>query len=241
MRRLHVWLPVDSTAGPATPALTSIYATEGEEALQKYYYQGGRYHLWGTLFLLPPLLIFAHDLILLYVGSTYLDAAAVMTVLLIIYPFHWASAMFYQIAYATEKIRAFNVTSIGLALTAGAAMYYFVAVQDMGAIGAAYGMATGFILTQVLLIWPMGLRLVKGSWKVFVVQTMVPGLIPFLGAIVLCTLYGEMLGVDTWLKFAGGCGVSAISYIAILIMFCLGADDQAVLQDIKDKLRKRVR
>ena len=230
-----------AAAGPATPALTAIYATEGEEALQKYYYQGGRYHLWGTLFLLPPLIIFARDLILLYVGATYLDAATVMIVLLIIYPFHWASAMFYQIAYATEKIQAFNVTSIGLALTAGAAMYYFVALRDMGAVGAAYGMATGFILTQVLLIWPMGLRLVKGSWKVFILRTIIPGAIPFLGAVVLCTLYGQVLGVDSWLKFFGGCGVSAIGYIAILIVFCLGADDRAVLKDIKGKLRKRTR
>lgn len=230
-----------AAAGPATPALTSIFATQGEEALQKYYYQGGRYHLWGTLFLLPPLIIFAHDLIILYVGETYLEAATVMIVLLIIYPFHWATAMFYQIAYATEKIKAFNITSIGLALTSGAAMYYFVAMRDLGAAGAAYGMATGFIATQIFLIWPMGLRLVKGSWRVFLRETMMPGLVPFLSALGLCVIYDQVIGSDSWLKFIGGCAVSAIGYIAVLLLTCLDDIDRTILQDMKGKLRRRMK
>lgn len=221
-----------AAAGPATPALTSIFATEGEEALQKYYYRGGRYYLWGTLFLTPPLIVFAEPLIQLYIGKAYLTAGTVMIVLLMIYPFQWASAMFYQIAYATGKIKAYNITSIGLALTASVAMYYFVGVQKMGAVGAAYGMAAGFIVTQVFLIWPMGLRLVKGKWRIFLRQTLAPGLLPFAGALAACGLFGLVFPVDSWLKFFLGCGASAITYVILLITFCLDPTDRKMFQTL---------
>jgi len=225
-----------AAAGPATPALTSIYATEGEEALQKYYYQGGRYYLWGTLFLTPPLIVYSEQLIQLYVGDTYLSAAFVMVILLMIYPFQWASAMFYQIAYAIGRIKSYNITSIGLALTAGAAMYYFVAVRDLGAAGAAYGMATGFILTQLLLIWPMGLRLIHGSWRIFARQTIWPGLLPFAGSILSCIGFAQLVALDTWFKFGVGCFVSAIAYFVVLLLFSLNDEDKEIVQKLKRKV-----
>ena len=225
-----------AAAGPATPALTSIFAIEGERALQKYYYQGGRYYLWGTLFLTPPLFVFAQEMILLYIGDTYLASASVMIILLAMYPFVWASGMFYQIAYATGKIRSYNITSIGLALTASAAMYYFVAIADLGAMGAAYGMAVGFIGTQVLVIWPMGLRLIKGQWGIFLRKTIVPGLVPFIAALLACALYRHLLEINTWTLFGAGCILSAIVYLLMLYLFCLDDEDREIIQ----KLRRKV-
>lgn len=218
-----------SAAGPATPALTALYATEGETALQGLYYRGGRYHLWGTLFLTPPLIAFAEPLIRLYVGSTYLQAATVMVLLFAAYPFNWAAAMFYQIAYAIGRIRAYNVCSIALAVSAIVFMYYFVAIREMGAVGAALGMATGFGVAQILVIWPFGLRLIQGSWAFFLRRTLLPGLAPFAVTLAVCSLYGLAVPIDNWLRFAIGCLISAVVYIAILVGFCLDETDKGMV------------
>ncbi|MFA5581478.1 MAG: hypothetical protein WDA25_05945 [Paracoccaceae bacterium] len=219
---------VAAAAAPATPALTTIYATEGESALQVFYYRGGRYYLWVTLFLLPPLLVFAQELMVLYVGSRYAAAGMVMVLTLAPYPFHWASGMFYQIAYAVGRIRAFNIYSLGLGAASLAGMWYFVVIRDMGAIGAALGLGAAAALVHLLIIWPAGLWLVKGRWRDFGRRTLLPGMVPFAAAVGACVLYGQAVPVDSWLRFFAGCGISAVVYVAALAL-CTEAEDKALL------------
>lgn len=232
---------IQAAAGPATPALTALYATEGEAALQEFYYRGGRYHLWAALFLTPPLIIYAEPLIRLYVGGSYIEAAMVMLLLLASYPFNWASAMFYQIAYATGRIRAYNICSIALAITAMAGMYYLVAVRDMGAIGAAWGMAGGFGLAQLVIIWPFGLRLVHGSWRRFLRSTLLPGMAPFLAALLACWLFELVLPVDSWLRFFMGCGISALVYLGVLLGLCLDLSERQTMHQMLRRITQRTK
>lgn len=230
-----------AAAGPATPALTALYATEGEGALQDHYFRGGRYHLWGTLFLVPPLAVHAEPLIRLYVGETYLEAAAVMVILFLLYPLQWSNAMFYQIAYAIGRIRAYNVFSIILAAAGLAAMYLFVAVLDMGAVGAALGMTLGFGAVQVGLLWPMGLKLVNGSWRRFLGQTLVPGMLPFLAACLATWLWGLAVPIAGWAAFAGACAVSAAVYLAVMLGATLDPTDKALALAALRKVTRRFR
>lgn len=229
-----------AAAGPATPALTTIYATEGAAALTSFYYRGGRYHLWGTLLPVGPLIVFAEPLIQLYVGDTYLAAAGVIVVLMLIYPAVWSSAMFYQIAYAIGRIRAYNICSIALAISAFAAMYYFVAIEEMGAIGAAYGMAAGFIGAQVVIIWPMGLRLVKGRWDMFFRLVLLTGLAPFVAATVVAWVFAQLVDITTWTALIGGSALSALVYLAVILAVCLDPTDRDLLRGFVGKLRRRI-
>ena len=237
---LQIQKLITAVSVPSMPELTALYARQGEAALKPLYYRGGRYFLWGSLFLTPPLIIFAPALITLYVGETYARAAVVMATLLAIYPFTWASAMYYRIAYAIGRIKAYNIYSVALSVAALAGMYLFVAVLDMGAVGAAYGLAAGFILANLTIIWPMGLRLVHGNWATFIRATLLPGLLPFLAALAACWTFGRAVDIDSWLRFGLGCLLSAVVYSAVLLAACLDKDDTALLARLLAKLRRKL-
>lgn len=229
---------VSAAVAPATPALTTLYADEGESALHTFYYRGGRYHLWIALFLLPPLLVYARELIVLYAGARYLSAAGVMVLTLAAYPFIWANAMFYQIAYAIGRISAFNMFSMLLGPSSFAAMWYFVVIRDMGAIGAALGLGSAAALVQLLVLWPAGLRLVRGSWRAFVRRTLLPGLLPFGVALAACTVFGAIVTIDSWARFFAGCMMSALVYLAVM-MLSLRPEDRALVARARARIRAR--
>ena len=123
---LQIQKLVQVVAVASTAELTALYATKGEAALRPLYYTGGRYFLWGSLFLVPPLVAFSEQLITLYVGGEFLQAALVMVVVFAIYPFSFASSMYHRIAYAVGRIRAYNMYSVLLSLAALAFIYVFV-------------------------------------------------------------------------------------------------------------------
>ena len=235
IRRLVV-----AASTPAKPALTTIYATEGESALQSFYYRGGRYYLWAAMFLVPPLLVFAYPLIDLYVGERYLQAATVMIVLLATYPFTWASGMFYEIAYSVGRIKAFNLCLLMLSLTALAGMWYFVVMRDMGAMGASLGLGAAHVLVYLFVMWPTGLWLVKGAWSVFIRKALVPGLAPFATAIFACLAYAEAFPISGWLGFFAGCGLSMLIYVFVLVAICLDDTDRKLVKRAGQKIRARL-
>ncbi|WP_172300497.1 lipopolysaccharide biosynthesis protein [Pseudoruegeria sp. HB172150] len=231
-------LAVAATA-PAKPALTTIYATEGEDSLQKFYYLGGRYYLWVTLFLLPPLLVFAYPLIELYAGARYLKAAPVMVMLLGVYPFVWASGMFYEVAYSVGRIRSFNICIMILSLAALGGMWYLVVIRDLGALGAAMGLSGSYAIVHLLIMWPAGLWLVKGTWPVFVGETLVRGIAPFVAACLACAAFGYVFPITSWGGFFLGSAVSALVYPAVLIGLCLSESDKVLMQRAVHKIRGR--
>jgi len=230
---------VVAAEAPAKPALTTIYATEGEGALQSFYYRGGRYYLWITMFLLPPLVVFARPLIGLYAGDRYMAAASVMVVILGTYPFIWASAMFYQIAYSVGRIRVFNLCVMAMSAVALAGMWYFVVLRGMGAIGAAYGLGLAYVGVHLLVMWPAGLLLVRGSPSVFLWRTLLPGLAPFGTAAAACAAYSAALPIESWGEFLIGCGVSMLVYSGALFGFCLDEADRQLLVRARRKLTRR--
>ncbi|MEM6480280.1 MAG: oligosaccharide flippase family protein [Pseudomonadota bacterium] len=231
---------VISAAAPAKPALTTVYAREGEDALQAFYYRGGRYYLWVTLFLLPPLIMFAYPLITLYVGERYVMAATVMIILLSAYPFTWASGMFYEVAYSVGRIKTFNICLMILSAVAVAAMSYLVIGREMGAIGAALGLGGAQVAVYFLIMWPAGLRLVDGSWSVFLRQTLLPGLAPFGAAMLGCLLYAQAYPITSWLGFFTGAGVSVLIYVGMLVSTCLDPVDRDLLARGRHKIKSRL-
>jgi len=230
-----------AAANPATPALTALYASDGEKALREHYYRGGRYHLWAALFLAPPLIAFAEPLMRLYAGDSYVGAGLVMVILLAVYPFHWSSAMFYQIAYAIGRIKMFNICSVFMALIALAAITLFVVVLEMGALGAALGMFVGFGLAQVGIIWPFGLKLIEGSWRLFFTRTLLPGLAPGVVAVAACLIFGWMWPVTSWLILGAGALLSAVVYVIVLAGFCFDARDKEMAQKAMAKITRLFR
>jgi O-antigen/teichoic acid export membrane protein len=223
-------------AGPALPALTRIYAIGGEGSLNDLYYRGGRYFLWVTLLLVAPLLVFAKQIIHLYAGENYAPAAAVMVALFAVYPFHWASAMFFQVAHATARIGAYYICDVVVQACTLLALFYAVR-QGFGAPGAGLAIALVGGSLHLLLIWPMGLRLVNGSWKQFILQTIIPGVVPFLSALLACHAFLAFVDLNSWSMIVLGSGMAAVVYCAALGVFCLDSEDRSLLARATARLR----
>ena len=163
-----------------------------------------------------------------------------MILLFAAYPFTWASAMFYHVAYAVGKVRTFNLCTLATGLSQLAGMVYFVFVRDMGAVGAALGMSGGFIIAQVLVMWPYGLKLVRGSWGHFIGQTLLPGLVPFAVALVACGIYSHLFPIRSWTGLGLGSLTSALIYLATLYGTCMRPEDRDLAQRAWRKIATRL-
>ena len=225
---------------PAQPALTHIYATQGPAALQPFYYRGGRYHLWAALFLAAPLVAFAFPLIRLYVGEAYQDAAWVLISILGVYPLTWASAMFFVVAYATGRIEAFNICALVMSVVLIALLLVLVVWRGMGVTGAAWAFALAYGGSHLLLIWPLGLRLVQGHWSDFFRLSVVPGSAPFLAATMTGLLFAAAVPITTWGAFSLGTGLSLVVYAAVLLLFCMDPTDRDLAGRMVARIRSRL-
>lgn len=220
---------------PAQPALTAIYATKGDQALNDLYYRGGRYYLWITLLLIPPLLVFGKEMVVLYAGHQYLPTAGVIFAFLAIYPFLWASAMFYRVAHAIAKVRAYYICDIVVQGLGFLALYYAVAIKDFGALGAATALAITNGALHLVLIWPMGLKLVNGRLSTFVRNTLIPGLLPCLAALLVCTGLQSKTQINTWTSLGVATTLSGLTYFCVLLTFCLDPVDRTFFNRVKKR------
>lgn len=229
---------VNAAAGPAQPALTSLYATGGAAALTPLYFRGGRYHLWVTLAAAAPLLAFAGPLARLYAGETYAAAAEVLLCVTGVYPLVWASAMFYQTAYAVGRIGAFNICSLVLTAATVLLLLLLVPGLGLGAAGAGLALALAFGLTHLLMIWPLGLRLVRGSWGAFLRRTLVPGSAPFAAGLAAGLAVRALVPPADWGSLALGAGAALLAY-GVALPACLDAEDRALARRALARLRRR--
>jgi O-antigen/teichoic acid export membrane protein len=226
---------------PVQPALTCTFATAGEGAMQESYIRGGRYHLWLTLIGIAPFLVFAKPIGTLYAGERYHGVGLVMIATLGCYPAIWASAMFYRVAHAIGRVRKYYVCDIAVQGVALLAMYSVVAWLGWGAAGAAMAMSLTLILMHFVLIWPMGLRLVGGTWSRFIRSTVLPGMAPFVVAILLCVGFGGLVSVNNWWLLGAATAVAVTGYLATLFGLCLDESDRAFLASVGTSLRKRAK
>lgn len=230
---------ISAGARPALPELTSVFTSGGKEALQELFYRGGKYYLWATLLLPPSLIVFGRPIVTLYVGPDYLDAATVLMWILGAYPLVWASAMFFQVAYASGEIRAFNILNIIVVLVTLAMLWIFVVWLEMGALGAGYAFGIGSGLGHLLIIWPGSLRFIQGSWKDFICLTLGPGCLPGLIAVLICVSWANSVALDSWGMLGIGFCLASIGYVLVLFFYCLDAQDKVLLAKLKSRLRRR--
>ncbi len=224
-------------SAPARPALTRLYAIQGESVLKDLYYRGGRYHLWITLLPIVPFLAFGPEIVRLYAGEQYSSTPAVIIALLGAYPFLWASAMFYQLAHAMGRIRAYYICDTVVQIVALAGMYWAVRYQHMGAPGAglAVGLAGGIV--HVLLVWPMGLRLVGAKWKPFFSETILRGMLPFAAALGVAVAARALIPLDSWSRLGLATAAACATYFFVLMTFCLDSYDRGVLANLLSRAR----
>jgi O-antigen/teichoic acid export membrane protein len=204
---------------PMEPALTSIYAKQGESVLQAAFYRGNRYCLWIALFFIGPLIIFADNIVHLYVGEKFSDSAMVMALTLARYPFLFATAMFYRVSQASGRVSAFYRGQIVVEL-ASLGSIYAACRLGTGAVGVSVAIFAAESAMTVLLIWPIGLRFVDGRWSDLVRKVLVPGLIPFAVACFVCLCADQAFENDSWLSILATSAIAGCAYI-VAMWYCL--------------------
>lgn len=225
--------------GPLLPQMTAMHAADARDRLQSAYLRIGRYALWGALLLAVPLMVFSREVILLYVGDAYADAAIVMVLLLAVFPVAYGHVMLGHLANATAQMRSWTLRAVAVQLVNLALTLYLVGVLGMGAVGSALGTFLSMTLLWPVLNWPLGLRLVGLGWGRWFRETLVPGLVPAVVSAVVCFTLKFTVAPATWLAL-GLCAAAAMAvHGAVLWRFCLQPADRVDLAAVRTSLFRR--
>jgi len=224
---------------PLLPAMVAMHTRRDRLALGNVYLRGGRYGLWFSTFISIPLVIFSRDLITIYVGSEYLDAALVMALLLVALPFQQCNVMLSRLAMATGRIRRFAVQVLinqGLSLMISAAL---ICIWDMGAVGGAIGALFSMALMQPAVMWRMGRRLAGVSFARWMRTTVTPGLIPALVGLPGWLAVKWFFVPHGWGDLLLGTVPGGLLFCAGLFLFGLTPQDRVDLQKVLFRFRYR--
>ena len=215
---------------PLLPQLTAMHVTGKNEQLQNTYLRGGRYALWVTLLLAVPLVIYARELIALYLGETYEMAAIVTILLLAPCPIVYGHILVSGLAFAKNEMRAWCLRLIFLQLVNLSLTLYFVGIRHMGAVGSALGTFLTMAFLWPIVSWPLGLRLAGLSWGQWFRRTAWPGIIPAAaGAVVWLVLKAEIQPAS-WLAL-GICAAAGMAVYAIVLwLYGLQPEDRSDLK-----------
>lgn len=223
------------------PALTAMYATGDEEHLSKVYLRGGRYALWGGMFIVSPLVIMRHEFVSLYVGDQFPMVATVIGLLLLRIPLSFGNTLMWQLCFAMAKMKELAITSIVIYSASFLLSLYMVSVLNMGAIGCALSSLIVSAIVQPLIYWPLGRRLANVVYKTWVRKTLRPGLLPGLFEMAACLVFKETVGISTWADFSLCLFVGSACYCAILLAFCLRDYDRRMIREIRAKLHQQLK
>ena len=225
---------------PLLPQLTAMHVTGKNEQVQNTYLRGGRYALWVTLFMAVPLMVYARELIKLYVGETYGAAATVFILLAASCPVIYGHILVSGVAMATAQMRSwclrlliFQLVNLGLTL-------YFVGIRHMGAVGSALGTFVAMVFVWPVMIWPLGLRLTGLSWGRWFRETAWSGLLPAGVSAVAWLALKILFQPASWLAVGACVAVGMVLYAATLWVFCLQPADRSDLKRATEAARSSI-
>lgn len=213
-------------AGPLEPALTAMHATGGESQLQNVYIRGGRYGLWVVMMVAAPLLIYRRETIALYVGPDFGLAAAVMGILLLELLLHYGNNMLGRIARAKANIAPLALRLVVMQAISVLLAVYLVGVRNMGALGSAVATLAVAVIFHPLVLWPHGWKIANVRPMTWVVETLLPGLIPTAASALVWVVIRRSIAPQSWGALALCVAIGLAVYFAVLIKWCLSPYDR---------------
>lgn len=231
----------DVMAVPLYPVVTGMHATGAGDRIRSIYLRGGRIGLWVMLAAALPGIIYAHTVISLYIGSTYLEAATIMMLTLACLPLTGGTWMIWQVANASARVRPTGLYALGTQLIIIAATFYTVGKLGWGGFGAALAASIIGAASSVLVAWPLGLKLADVRFAAWVRQTLVPGLTPGCVASVAWVLLGILVKPDSWVGLGLCTAVGLVCYLTVLLAFCLEPRDRQDLAEVLARTRSFIR
>ncbi len=220
-------------AGTLMPALVAMVTRGNRSGIRQLYLRAGRYGMWIALLVACPLIIFRVELVTLYVGERYLDAATVMALLILLLPITYANLLMNHIAHAQGNIRATALLSLTVQVIALVLTLYLVGQLGMGSVGSALAAIVVAGSLEPLLGWRLGRRIAGVSLLDWLRESVVPGVLPGLAGAAAWHSLRAVATPATWGELAL-CGVGGtLAYLAILLIFCLRQEDRDDLRSLR--------
>lgn len=230
--------------GPLQPVLTAMHAKNRQDSLRKTYVQGGRFGVWVAAFLCLPLIVYAPELVILYLGEVrgaeYIEATTVIRLLLPILIVAYPAMLLPAIANAKGDMRSWALRTIvmhggNLVLT-----YIFVGMMEMGATGSALATCIAMCAGYPLLFWTLGLRMLDLSPKSWLVDSVLPSIYPGIVATAVWVAMVSQIRPTSWLVVVIEVAAGMIVYVLVLYFIALRGEDRVYMRGATDKLRKGV-
>jgi len=225
---------------PMQPVVTALYVVGNHERLNNIYLQVGRYTLWVSFFVILPLVIFSREIIKLYAGSEYLDAAFVIIFLLTTVPVWFGHIMLSLVVYAKADLgpyvrRTIVMQSFNILLT-----IYFVGWCKFGAIGSALGSLVTDVIGVPVLMYPLAFRTTGIKIKRWLSETAVPGAIPgFFSGILLLALRAVKCP-STWAELGTYTILGCVCNVLLIYFVGLQEKDRSDLQELTQRLKTAI-
>jgi O-antigen/teichoic acid export membrane protein len=220
---------------PLMPALTAMHAHEQHDRLAGVFLRGARILLWASMLLAVPLIVFSHDLFSLYLGPKYPDhvnAANIMVILLLTFPFTYPTMMFYRIAYAQGNIRPIAIRAFLSQVANLALTVLLVGWFRMGAIGSATATFISFAIAEPFFNWPLALNSLQIPWRRFISHTLSPGLMPAFVAGCIGVLCIYFIGESSLWRVVVGIPICMLAY-GLALLVALRPADRADLARVR--------
>ena len=212
---------------PLQPALTAMNALDDRRRLASTVLRAGRYALWVSLIVVTPLAIYADSFVALYLGPQYSQAATVLVLFMIMFPFSEATVLLPMTAVAMAQVRAFYLPAFLFQFLGLGLMLALVPGLGTGAIGAALSLTIITVAAQVAYFWSLNLRLAGINFTTFLRDVLIRGLAPAAAGVLIWGSLKVAWPPDNWLGLGTQGILGAVVYITTLLVFCLSVEDRA--------------
>lgn len=205
-----------SFLGSVSPVVVGLHADRQEEKLKSAYLRLGRYAMWGVLIIVAPFLVHFREIVRLYVGDTYLAAGTVLFLLLACYPMIYGNILHSSLANAKLKMRSLALRESVSALLNLSLTLMLVGYYGMGAIGSAIATFIVYGLGSILIFWPFGRGMVRATRSEVWREIVLPGITPFLLALLLMKLLAISFPVVSWFDIAASAALGCCLYLTVV-------------------------
>lgn len=225
---------------PIMPVAVIMHATDRSDHLRNLYFRGGRIELWIAMFIVGPFMIFSQEIVSLWVGQQFAVAAAVMTIVLMELPLEYGNSMMGSLIYAKGNLAPYVKRIIFLNAVDLALVLFMVGALQKGALGIAIATAGTRVAGQLLLLWPLGLKIAGAQFSDWLKDTLIPGLAPFLAASIVWVGFKYLFAPSSWLSLGAGTACGMICYIVIFFAFSMLPEDRDDMKTVWDRLRVKL-
>jgi O-antigen/teichoic acid export membrane protein len=226
-----------AVTGPLQPPLTAMHATGDHRGLQRAYLRGNRYALWSILLIAPPLMIYSHEFVKLYIGEKYLLAAGVIVCMMAVQPLHYSNIMFSYLAAAAARLKDVAIRQIAVQSSTLLVALFLVAQLKLGAMGSAFAILLSGTWSAPLVWWPLGRRISGVSAGEWLRETVGPGILPALAGIAVWLPLEQIVSPSSWVALGGCVFAGVISYLTVLLVFCLRPHEREDLRRVWQTVR----